>query len=344
MQANIFKNSFITPEAHELPPHVRVLTTTRVLPDASKKMPEALSVQAQPLFPLSPRGRGCPEGAGEGERQTFYPSPPAPLPQGERGAEHGASFSRLNQIRSNEIHWPPTSHAKGAALESAFAQCGHALHHFLPTPPLWLQQVHGIDVVKIDDSISASVMRQTPPVADAAVTCTPDVVLAVLTADCLPIVIACENSHALAIAHAGWRGLADGVLENTVRCLVAMSSSPTKSLMVWLGPAIGPAAFEVGEDVYTAFDATRDDETASCFTPTGSSGKCVGKWHADLYALARLRLRRLGISKISGGSWCTYSDAQRFFSYRRQRDEKRMATLAWISGGRGQVSGIRNQI
>ncbi|MCL2307950.1 MAG: peptidoglycan editing factor PgeF [Proteobacteria bacterium] len=215
-------------------------------------------------------------------------------------------------------------------LESAFAQRGCDLHHFLPTPPLWLQQVHGIDVVNVDRATNVAAMRQSPPIADAAVTCAPDVVLAVLTADCLPVIIACENSSALAVVHAGWRGLADGVLENAVRRMAAVSSSPATSWMAWLGPAIGSAAFEVGEDVYAAFDAARDAETASCFTPTGVSGK----WHADLAALARLRLRRLGIPKISGGTWCTYSDAQRFFSHRRQGDEGRMATLAWIQRAR----------
>jgi YfiH family protein len=177
-------------------------------------------------------------------------------------------------------------------------------------------------------------MRQRPPVADAAVTCVPDVVLAVLTADCLPVVIACENGSALVVVHAGWRGLANGVLENAVRCMAAVSSSPATPLTAWLGPAIGPAAFEVGEEVYTAFDAAHDGEAASCFIST-----CVsGKWHADLVALARLRLRRLGILKVSGGTWCTYSDAQRFFSYRRQRDEGRMATLAWVEGDKSVPS------
>ncbi|MDR0251205.1 MAG: peptidoglycan editing factor PgeF [Burkholderiales bacterium] len=276
--SSAFPEIFITPAARELPPYVRVLTTTRVLPKASKKTPETTISDA------------C---------------------------------------------WPPTLHIQGAALESAFMQSGHALHHFLPAPPLWLQQVHGTDVVKMDHDTSAAMMRQTPPIADAAVTCTPDVVLAILTADCLPVVIACENSLALAVVHAGWRGLADGVLENAVRDMACS----TTSLMAWLGPAIGPAAFEVGEEVYAAFDAVRDGEAASCFIPTGVSGK----WYADLVALARLRLQRLGISKIGGETWCTYSDTQRFFSYRRQRDEGRMATLAWVAGIRGQESGIRDQ-
>ncbi|MDR0769916.1 MAG: peptidoglycan editing factor PgeF [Burkholderiales bacterium] len=222
---------------------------------------------------------------------------------------------------TSSTRWQPTPHLKGAALEATFAQCRHGLHHFLPSPPLWLQQVHGADVVMIDGDTGT--VRQTPPIADAAITRMPNVVLAVLTADCLPVVIAGEN--VLAVAHAGWRGLADGVLENTVRSMTAASSSAA-SLTAWLGPAIGPAAFEVGEDVYAAFDTARDSETAACFTPAD----VPGKWLADLPALARLRLRRLGISKISGGAWCTHSDAQRFFSYRRQRDEGRMATLAWI--------------
>ncbi|MCL2308658.1 MAG: peptidoglycan editing factor PgeF [Proteobacteria bacterium] len=276
---------FITPGAHELPPRIRVLTTTRVLPGAT-------------------------------------------------GENFGASEGIARQLSG----WPPTSHLQGTALESTFAQYGHALSLVLPTPPLWLQQVHGNGVAMVDRDTDAAAVRQTPPTADAAVTRVPNAVLAILTADCLPVVIAHENASALAAAHAGWRSLAGGILENTVRHLVAVSSSSAASLTAWLGPAIGPTAFEVGEDVYAAFDTMNDDEAATRFVPTG----VPGKWYADLAALARLRLRRLGISKISGGTWCTYSDAQRFFSYRRQRDEGRMATLAWIQGSevRGQKSDI----
>ncbi|MDR2173209.1 MAG: peptidoglycan editing factor PgeF [Burkholderiales bacterium] len=272
-----FPGTFIAPSAHELPPFIRVLTTTRLLPDTAKE-------------------------------------------------------TTLDDATFGNTGWPPARHVKGVAIESAFAQRGHALHRFLPAPPLWLQQVHGVDVVNVNDGICAAALRQTPPTADAAITCTPNTVLAILTADCLPVIIASEGIPALVAIHAGWRGLASGVLENAVQSLAAASSSPAASLMAWLGPAIGPTAFEVGEDVYAAFNSTphavHDNETASCFTPTDVSEK----WHADVYALARLRLQRLGITKISGGTWCTYSDAQRFYSYRRQRDEGRMATFAWISG------------
>jgi YfiH family protein len=231
-----------------------------------------------------------------------------------------SATNEMADTAANNTGWPPTPHIKGAKLESTFAQRGHGLHHYLPSAPLWLQQVHGVDVTSVDGDTNAA--RQTPPVADAAVTHTPNTVLAILTADCLPVVIAAEDRPALAVVHAGWRSLSGGVLENAFRSM----ECPAASLTAWLGPAIGPTAFEVGEDVYVAFNAALDHEAVSCFIPTGVSGK----WHANLYALARLRLRRLGVSKISGGMWCTYNDAKRFFSYRRQRDEGRMATFAWI--------------
>ena len=271
---------FISPSPPDLPPGVRVLTTTRFLPVVAETAPQPFGLI------LSKPAINC---------------------------------------LSHEAAWPPAAHPKGAAIEAAFAQHGQPLQNFLPSPPLWLEQVHGIDVAKITRDTNIAATRQTPPVADAAVTDTPNVVLALLTADCLPVVIADANSAALAVAHAGWRSLAGGVLENTVRRM----SCPTAALMAWLGPAIGPAAFEVGEDVYVAFDAPHDNEAAACFAPTG----VVGKWHADLYALARLRLRRLGVSKISGGTWCTYSDARRFFSWRRAREDGRMATLAFRDQG-----------
>jgi YfiH family protein len=231
-----------------------------------------------------------------------------------------SATNEMADTAANNTGWPPTPHIKGSKIESAFVQCGYGLHHFFPAPPLWLQQVHGVDVASVNGDTDAA--RQTPPVADAAVTHTPNTVLAILTADCLPVVIAAEDRPALAVVHAGWRSLSGGVLENAFRSM----ECPAASLTAWLGPAIGPTAFEVGGDVYVAFNAALDHEAVSCFIPTGVSGK----WHADLYALARLRLRRLGVSKISGGTWCTYNDAERFFSYRRQRDEERMATFAWI--------------
>lgn len=224
-------------------------------------------------------------------------------------------------VISNALSWPRTTHTRGALLEADFSRHGCNLPSLLPSAPLWLHQMHGINVVEIG-AIDIAALRQKPPAADAAITRTTDTVLAILTADCLPVVIASEDSQTLAAAHAGWRGLAAGILENTVRQMAC----PPEQLSVWLGPAIGPAAFEVGEEVFQAFDAGNDRDAAACFAST----KTPAKWHADLYALARLRLQRLGVSRISGGAWCTYSDATRFFSYRRQRDEGRMATFAWI--------------
>lgn len=215
--------------------------------------------------------------------------------------------------------WPQTTHPRGNEIEKSFSEHGCPLASLLPAPPLWLHQIHGAAVFDANH-IDIAHARAQPPAVDAAVTNEKNVVLAVLTADCLPVVFACPKSKTIAIAHAGWRGLASGVLENTVATMVA----PPEHLNVWLGPAIGGSAFEVGEDVFHAFNAAKDDETASCFRATTPE-----HWLADLYALARLKLHRLGVAQIRGGQYCTYSDPQRFYSYRRQRDNGRMATFVW---------------
>ena len=180
----------------------------------------------------------------------------------------------------------------------------------LPGEPRWLQQVHGIDVVR-DPQVGVE--------ADAAYTNTNEVVLAVQTADCLPVVIVAGDGSELACAHAGWRGLAAGVLENTLK---QFSAAP-KSLLAWLGPAISQQAFEVGDEVREAFVAG-DPEAESCFRANDA-----GRWQADLYGLARLRLRAAGIGRVYGGEFCTYTDAERFFSYRRDGQCGRMVTLVW---------------
>ena len=144
--------------------------------------------------------------------------------------------------------------------------------------------------------------------------------LAVLTADCLPVLLAEETGAAVAIAHAGWRGLAAGVIERTV---AALGTEPA-NLLAYLGPAIGPHAFEVGNDVRDAF-VRIDAEAASSFLPTPS-----GKWLADLYALARLRLAKIGTSRVYGGGFCTFGDTLRFYSYRRDGITGRMASLIWL--------------
>lgn len=184
----------------------------------------------------------------------------------------------------------------------------------LPSPPCWLRQVHGTRVVVDPDPADE-------PEADAAVARRPGTVLAILTADCLPVVLASADGAVVAAAHAGWRGLAAGVLEATV---MAMDAAPG-TLLAWLGPAAGPDAYEVGAEVRDAFVA-RDAEAAVAFVATRP-----GHWRVDLYRLARQRLVSAGLvpQAIHGGGACTISDPQRFYSHRRDQRTGRMATLAW---------------
>ncbi|MEP7328179.1 MAG: peptidoglycan editing factor PgeF [Betaproteobacteria bacterium] len=186
------------------------------------------------------------------------------------------------------------------------------LRELLPADPVWLQQVHGIDVVEI------GAVPEFPLVADAAVTRLAETVLTVRTADCLPVLLANRAGTVLAVAHAGWRGLAAGVLENVVSAMGA----PADEISAWIGPGIGAQAFEVGPDVVAAFGG---DATAF-FQPQRE-----GKWMADLAGLARQRLTRVGLCDIAGGQWCTHTDAARFFSYRRDKDAGRMALVAWLA-------------
>lgn len=182
----------------------------------------------------------------------------------------------------------------------------------------WLEQVHGSRVVAADPA--ANVI----PEADACWTRTPGLACAVLTADCLPVLFCDREGSVVAAAHAGWRGLLAGVLERTVE---AMGERPER-LLAWLGPAIGPAAFEVGPEVrerFLAAGANADHGPIShCFAP--AAGR-PGHYLADLYALARVRLAALGIHRVAGGGWCTHGDPAHFFSYRRDGTTGRMATL-----------------
>ena len=181
----------------------------------------------------------------------------------------------------------------------------------LPSPPRWLRQVHGTTV--------AIEPGTDEPEADAAVTRTPGTVLAILTADCLPVVFASDDGSEVAVAHAGWRGLHAGVLEATVDAMDATGGR----IEAWLGPAAGPQAYEVGEEVFDAF-VGRDPRSAAAFVATRP-----GHWRVDLYALARQRLADAGVIRVHGGGLCTISDPQRFFSHRRAQRGGRMATLAW---------------
>lgn len=187
----------------------------------------------------------------------------------------------------------------------------------LPSSPNWLKQVHGTQALRIGQAGDAA---DEEPEADAAVTSMPDTVLAILTADCLPVVFAAADGSEVGIAHAGWRGLAAGVIENTV---AAMRTSPD-ALVAWLGPAAGPQVYEIGEEVFDAF-VSRDVHAASAFASTRP-----GHWRVDLYALAKRRLGDAGILRIYGGGLCTISDPeQRFYSHRRDQRSGRMATLVW---------------
>jgi YfiH family protein len=161
-----------------------------------------------------------------------------------------------------------------------------------------------------------------PPTADACIARAPGLVCAVLTADCLPVLLCSRAGDRVAAAHAGWRGLAGGVLESTVSSL----GLPGAELLAWLGPAIGPDAFEVGDEVRIAF-TSRDAAAAQAFRPSHRPGH----WWADLYLLARQDLARLGITAVYGGGMCTYSDEARFFSFRRDGRTGRMASLIWLT-------------
>jgi YfiH family protein len=187
------------------------------------------------------------------------------------------------------------------------------LRALLPQEPKWLAQVHGTHVVDADVS-EAEVQ------ADAAYARRPGTVCAVLVADCVPVFFSARDGSAVAVAHAGWRGLAGGVLESTVEAL----AMPARELLVWLGPGIGPDAFEVGEDVRQAF-VGRDRHARKAFRP-----HAAGKWLCDLFLLARQRLHALGVGAVYGGGLCTHSDPTRFFSHRRDRLTGRMAALAWL--------------
>lgn len=196
------------------------------------------------------------------------------------------------------------------------------LRAWLPSEPHWLDQVHGTEVVDADHVPGAGI----PPRADAAVSATPGVVLAVLTADCLPVLIADRDGRAVGIAHAGWRGLSAGIVERTLERLARRVEGATH-WVAWLGPAIGPGHFEVGDDVLHAFADARPSARRA-FAP----GPAPGKHFADLFELARQRLGACGVVDVHGGGECTYSDAGRFYSFRRDRVTGRMASLIWIDG------------
>jgi YfiH family protein len=183
----------------------------------------------------------------------------------------------------------------------------------LPGEPLWLRQVHGCDVASFEEN-------RPEPECDASVSHRAGEICAVLTADCLPLLLCNAQGDAVAAVHAGWRGLASGVIEQAV----AKMACPVDKLLAWLGPAIGPDAFEVGADVRERF-LSHAEEAEEAFKPLQRN-----KWMCDIYRLATQRLMHLGVREISGGSYCTFSDREKFYSYRRDGVTGRMASLIWF--------------
>ncbi|MBI3187660.1 MAG: peptidoglycan editing factor PgeF [Gammaproteobacteria bacterium] len=182
----------------------------------------------------------------------------------------------------------------------------------LPAEPVWLEQVHGVAVV---NAATTKIFC-----ADASYASEKNIVCTVMTADCLPVLICNRAGTKVAAAHAGWRGLHAGVIEASISVL----QETPDNILIWLGPAIGPQAFEVGDEVRTAF-VNDLPQTAAAFKATSP-----GHWLADIYQLARLRLARIGVNNVYGGDLCTYTDQQRFYSYRRDGKTGRMASLIWI--------------
>ena len=186
------------------------------------------------------------------------------------------------------------------------------LRQYLPAEPVWLNQVHGIDVIDASKSLDLQD-------ADSSFSKDKNVVCVTMTADCLPILLCNKQGTAVAAIHAGWRSLCDGVIESTIQ---SMQVEPL-SLMAWLGPAIGPEAFEVGDEVRAAFMA-KDTQAGQAFKASGD------KWLGDLYMLAKQRLNKQGIVGIYGGNQCTYTEPSQYFSYRRDGVTGRMATMIWF--------------
>ncbi|MFV1921345.1 MAG: peptidoglycan editing factor PgeF [Methylotenera sp.] len=187
------------------------------------------------------------------------------------------------------------------------------LTDYIPTEPVWLNQIHGVHVI---DAASSGCKES----ADASYTSKPNVVCVTMTADCLPVLVSDKAGTVVAAIHAGWRSLCDGIIEATVYKMLA----PKSELIAWLGPAIGPESFEVGDEVRDQFIA-RDKQASSAFRPLDE------KWLGDLYLIAKQRLHNLGVKEVYGQVLCTYTNENQFFSFRRDGNTGRMATMIWLT-------------
>ncbi|MBR7069940.1 MAG: peptidoglycan editing factor PgeF [Oxalobacter sp.] len=241
-----------------------------------------------------------------------------------------ANVSAFTTLRTGGFSKPPYGDADGGLGLNLGTHVGDdpetvrknraLLRASLPSDPVWLNQVHGAEVVEADKVSGV-------PDADAAWTAVAGKVCIIMTADCLPVLFCSADGKVVGAAHGGWRGLAAGVLQRTVEAMRTRSNAP---IIAWLGPAIGSKVFEVGGEVRAAF-VGQDSAMASSFAPENG---VPGKFIADIYGIARTILKHMGITSVYGGDWCTVTDAARFYSFRRDHGKTgRMATGIWLSGG-----------
>lgn len=262
-----------------------------------------------------------------GRNRVILPDWPAPAPVCAASTLRVGGVSRGSYASLNLSAGVGDNEANVARNRRIFAEMLD-----LPAEPMWLRQVHGTRVLDLDraDAPAASrhadrpspgsSPRNQPPAADGSVTSRPGRPCVILTADCLPVLLCDTLGTRVGAVHAGWRGLAGGVLESAVRC---MGVDPVR-ILAWIGPGIGLGAYEVGGEVLERFEAV-DRDAVRCFTANSN-----GRWQADLQGLACRRLQEAGVRAVHGGGWCTHADSKRFFSHRRQAPCGRMATVIWL--------------
>ena len=251
-----------------------------------------------------------------------WPAPPgvSALMSTRQGGVSRAPFDSLNLRPPGLPGGDPDDPAAVQQNQRRFAAA-------LGARPVWLNQVHGAEVLRL----RAGTPPDALPQADASICTEPGLACAVLVADCLPVLLCADDGSGVGAAHAGWRGLAGGVLDSTVAALCQATGRAPAALLAWLGPCIGPTAFEVGEDVLRAFGADPARPDPECFVARPRADGSAA-WLANLPALARQRLLALGLHRISGGGWCTVGDASRFFSFRRDRRTGRLAAAIALLG------------
>lgn len=232
-----------------------------------------------------------------------------------------SNIKAMQTTRTGGVSQPPYNslnfgmHVKDNPIH--VAQNRQLLNAYVPSEPVWLNQTHSVRVV---DAGQTSCV----PDADASFTTQKNVVCVTMTADCLPVLLCDVNGTVVSAVHAGWRGLCDGALEASIDAVIGATHISPGQLMAWLGPAIGPNAFEVGEDVRQQF-IVQDKQAETAFKPHGD------KWLGDLYQIATQRLNNLGVTQIYGGGRCTFTEKDQFFSFRRDNITGRMATLIWLA-------------